>query len=152
MNTIAAIAVALKEAQTQEFAAYAQQVLKNAQVMAEEFLQRGYTLVTGGTDNHMVVVDFRDTDYNGSVAEKTLDKIGISTSKSTVPDDPNPPFRPSGLRVGIQAMTTRGVDEDATRTIVDFMDRALRHKDDEEMLASIHAEVQAFCGQYPLPA
>lgn len=111
MQTIAAIAVALHEAATDEFIHYAQQTLTNAQVMAEEFIARGYQLITGGTDNHMVIVDFSDRDYDGRDAEKALDKIGISTSKSTIPDDPRPPFRPSGLRIGMPAMTTRGVDE-----------------------------------------
>ena len=107
MNSIAAIAVALLEAQTPQFKEYAIQTLKNAQVMAEEFNKRGYKLVTGGTDNHMIVLDFSGTELDGTITEKALDYIGISTSKSTIPDDPNPPFRPSGLRIGTPAMTTR---------------------------------------------
>lgn len=107
MQTIAGIAVALHEAQLDSFRHYAQQTLKNAQVMAQEFLRYGYTLVTGGTDNHMIVIDFTGTKLDGRIAQETLDKIGISTSKSTIPDDPNPPYKPSGLRVGMPAMTTR---------------------------------------------
>lgn len=118
MNTIAAIAVALKEVSTEEFKKYAEQTLKNAQVMAQEFIKNGYQLVTGGTDNHMVIIDFSNKSYKGKEAENALDKIGISTSKSTIPDDPLPPYNPSGLRVGIQAMTTRGIKENDTKTIV----------------------------------
>ena len=109
MNTIAAIAVALWEAQTDKFKEYAIQALKNSKVMAEEFINRWYKLVTWGTDNHMVILDFSNTPIeNGKNAEYILDLVGISTSKSTIPDDPNPPFRPSGLRIGTPAMTTRG--------------------------------------------
>jgi glycine hydroxymethyltransferase len=111
MQTIAAIAVALKEANSDAFRDYAKQSLLNAKAMADEFLKLGYTLVTGGTDNHLVVVDFYHgtniIGLDGTKAEKALDHIGISTSKSTIPDDPNPPFRPSGLRIGTPAMTTR---------------------------------------------
>ena len=134
MNSIAAIAVALKEASTPEFKTYAEQILRNAQVMAEEFLSRGYKLVTGGTDNHMIVIDFSGTSLDGSITEKALEKIGISTSKSTIHDDPNPPFRPSGLRIGTPAMTTRGVKEDDMRKIVHFMDQAFQHATDDAFL------------------
>jgi len=151
MNTIAAIAVALHEAATPEFKEYALQTLKNAKVMAEEFLARGYKLVTGGTDNHMIVVNFEGTELDGSVAEKTLDKVGISCSKSTIPDDPNPPFKPSGLRIGMPAMTTRGVKEAETRQIVAFMDEALKNKDNEEILASIKNQVKEFSKKFPVP-
>lgn len=126
MNTIAAIAVALYEAQQKSFHVYAQTVLDNAQVMAERLLHHGYTLVTGGTDNHMVVVDFSDHEHveHGGVAENVLDIIGISSSKSTIPNDPNPPFRPSGLRLGIQAMTTRGMKGKDVEQLVDLMHEA----------------------------
>ncbi len=157
MNTIAAIAVALGEAESDAFKDYAQQVIKNAKVMAQEFTDRGYHLVTGGTDNHMIVVNFPASEWilaelDGSKAEKTLDHIGISTSKSTIPDDPNPPFRPSGLRIGIPAMTTRGVKEDDVRQIVAFMDDALRHADDMAYLASLKAKVVTWCKAFPVPS
>lgn len=151
MNTISAIAVALWEAQTPEFKEYAKQTLKNAKVMAEELLARWYKLVTWWTENHMVILDFSNTDVeNWSIAEKTLDKIWISTSKSTIPDDPNPPFRPSGLRIGIPAMTTRWVKEEDTRIIVDFMDRALKNKDNEAYLSDLKQEVVKFSRQFPI--
>ena len=151
MNTIAAIAVALHEAQTPAFKAYAEQALKNAQVLATELTALGYKLVTWWTENHMVIVDFSWTDLDGSVAEKTLDKIGISTSKSTIPDDPNPPFRPSGLRIGLPAMTTRGVKEADAKQIVAFMDQALKNKDNEEILAGLRTKVREFCKNFPVP-
>lgn len=151
MNSIAAIAVALLEAQTPEFKAYAVQTLKNAQIMAEEFLKRGYKLVTGGTDNHMIVVDFSGTELDGTITEKALDHIGISTSKSTIPDDPNPPFRPSGLRIGTPAMTTRGVKEDDMRQIVDFMDRAFKNHANPDYLAALQQEVQTMALKFPVP-
>lgn len=151
MNTIAGIAVALWEVQTDNFKEYAKQTLKNAKVMAEEFISRWYKLITWGTDNHMIIVDFSDTDVeNWSIAEKTLDKVGISTSKSTIPDDPNPPFRPSGLRIWIPAMTTRWVKEEETRQIVDFMDRALKNRKDENILKDIRKEVITFCENFPV--
>jgi len=151
MNTIAAIAVALGEAASPEFKAYGEQTIKNAQIMAQEFLSRGYKLVTGGTDNHMIVVDFSGTGLDGAVAEKALDKIGISTSKSTIPDDPNPPFKPSGLRIGMPAMTTRGVKEADTKQIVAFMDDAIKHQDNDEYLAQIKNQVKAFAKKFPVP-
>lgn len=157
MHTIAAIAVALWEAQTPDFLHYAKQTLENAQVMAQEFLKRGYRLITGGTDNHMVVVDFSQTPLkNGKNAESLLDQVGISTSKSMIPDDPNPPFAPSGLRIGIQAMTSRGVDAAGTIEIVELIDRTLQTFEldtvaQDAALKKIKAEVCDFCLQYPLP-
>lgn len=151
MNTICAIAVALHEAETPAFKDYAQQALKNAKILAQEFITAGYKLVTGWTDNHMIIVDFSWTELDGSVAEKTLDKIWISCSKSTIPDDPNPPFKPSGLRIGMPAMTTRGVKEDDTKQIASFMIQALKHKDDEVFLANLKNEVINFCKRFPVP-
>ncbi|MFZ2150483.1 MAG: serine hydroxymethyltransferase [Candidatus Absconditicoccaceae bacterium] len=151
MNTICAIAVALHEASTDEFRTYAKQTLANAQILAQELLSKGYKLVTGGTDNHMVVVDFSGTGLDGRIAEETLDKIGISTSKSTIPDDPNPPFKPSGLRIGMPAMTTRGIKEDGTKQIVQFMDEAFKNKADENKLQEIRSQVKEFCKDFPVP-
>ncbi len=151
MNTIAAIAVALHEAQTPAFKIYAEQALKNAQVLASELTAHGYKLVTGGTDNHMVIVDFSGTEMDWSIAEKTLDKIWISTSKSTIPDDPNPPFRPSGLRIGLPAMTTRGIKEAETKQIVAYMDQALKDTDNEELLAQLRNKIKEIALQFPVP-
>jgi glycine hydroxymethyltransferase len=160
MNTISAIAVALWEAQTDKFKEYATQALKNSKVMAEEFINRWYKLVTWWTDNHMIVVDFSNTPVeNWKNAEHILDLVGISTSKSTIPDDPNPPFRPSGLRIWTPAMTTRWVKEDDIRKIVDFIDRTLQlvplMKGEEggfkQKLESIRQEVIEFTKQFPVP-
>lgn len=156
MNTIAAIAIALQEATTDSFRDYAQQSLKNAQIMAQEFLTLGYKLVTWGTDNHMIVLDFyygkNLSNMDGTKAERVLDKIGISTSKSTIPDDPNPPFRPSGLRIGTPAMTTRGIKEDDMKQIVQFMHKAFTHSDDETVLEKLKEEVRLFSLQFPVPS
>ncbi len=156
MNTISAIAIALKEAWSDTFRDYATQSLRNAQVMAEEFLKLWYHLVTGGTDNHMIVLDFYHgtnlTDIDGTVAEKVLDKIGISTSKSTIPDDPNPPFRPSWLRIGTPAMTTRGVKDNDMRQIVHFMHEAFTHVDDEDYLNNLKEQVKEFSLKFPVPS
>ncbi len=152
MNTIAAIAVALHEAATPAFKAYAEQALKNAQVLASELLALGYKLVTGWTENHMVILDFSGTELDWSVAEKTLDKIWISTSKSTIPDDPNPPFRPSGLRIGLPAMTTRGVKEEEVKQIVEYMDQAFKNKDNEEVLAELRNKVREISLKFPVPS
>ena len=156
MNTIAAIAIALKEASSDTFRDYARQSLRNAQVMAQEFIRLGYHLVTGGTDNHMIVLDFYHgtnlPNFDGTVAEKVLDKIGISTSKSTIPDDPNPPFRPSGLRIGTPAMTTRGVNDEDMKQIVQFMHEAFTHVDDEDYLKNLKEQVKDFSLQFPVPS
>lgn len=155
MHTIAAIAVALGEAQTPAFKAYAEQTLKNAQVLAEEFLKLWYTLVTGGTDNHMIVLDFyhgqNGLDIDGTKAEKALDMVWISTSKSTIPDDPNPPYRPSGLRIWTPAMTTRGVKEDDMKHIVQLMHEALSHASDTNYLADLASRVRDFSLKFPVP-
>ncbi len=159
MNTIAAIAVALWEAQTPEFKQYATQTLKNAKVIAEEFTNRWYKLVTWWTDNHMIIIDFSNTEIeNWKNAEHILDLVWISTSKSTIPDDPNPPFKPSWLRIWIPAMTTRWVKEEDTRKIVDFMDRALQCHSEwneeykKQKLESIRQEVIEFSKKFPVPS
>ena len=156
MNTIAAIAIALKEAWSDTFRDYARQSLHNAQIMAQEFIKLWYHLVTGGTDNHMIVLDFYHgtnlTNFDGTVAEKVLDKIGISTSKSTIPDDPNPPFRPSWLRIGTPAMTTRGVKGEDMKQIVQFMHEAFTHVDDEDYLKNLKEQIKEFSLQFPVPS
>ena len=152
MNTIAWIAVALWEAQTQEFRDYAHQTLINAKVLAEEMLWYWYKLVTWWTDNHMIVMDFSDEVFNWADIEKVLDKVWISTSKSTIPDDPNPPFKPSWLRIGMQAMTTRWVKEDDTKHIARFIHEAIQNRDNEEKLNLINAEVIECCKHFPIPS
>ena len=151
MNTIAGITVALGEVQTPDFQHYAKQTLKNAQMMAQTFLSLGYKLVTGGTDNHMVILDFSQEPFNGAEIENILDQIGISVSKSLIPHDPRPPFRPSGIRIGIAAMTTRGLTEDEVKKIVSFIDRAIHNGENPAALDTLKQEVVAFSKNFPLP-
>jgi glycine hydroxymethyltransferase len=152
MNAIAAIAVALGEAQKPEYKEYATQILANAKRMAEKLMENGVKLVTNGTDNHMMVVDcIKSWNLDGKVVEQVLDKVGITTSKSTVPDDPNPPFKPSGLRLGTPAMTTRGMKEPEVDQLVSFMLEAIQAKDDEAKLKEIKTQVGEFVSKFPVP-
>lgn len=153
MNTIAWIAIALHEAAQPSFHEYAVQTIANAKTMADEFLSLGYSLVTWWTDNHMIVIDFNATSHlsiNWSVAEKYLDAINISTSKSTIPDDPNPPFRPSGLRIWTPAMTTRGFKEKDMKAIVQIMHLAFMSWGDEAILKKLQQDVKTMALQFPL--
>lgn len=152
MNTIAWIAVALHEASQPEFKAYAEQTLVNAKVMAESFLSKWYKLVTWWTDNHMIVVDFSGTWIDGRIAERALDEIGISTSKSTIPDDPNPPFKPSGLRIWTPAMTTRWLKGEQIKQVVDWMDTAFKMHDNPETLVKLMKEVENMSLAFPSPS
>lgn len=151
MNTIAGIAVALWEVQTAGFQHYAKQTLKNAQIMAHSFLNLGYKLVTWWTDNHMIVLDFSAEEFDGAEVEKVLDQVGISVSKSLIPHDPRPPFRPSGVRIGISAMTTRGILEEDVRKMVLFIDKAIRNRGDHTVLTELKKQIQVFTKDFPLP-
>lgn len=151
MNTIAAIGVALGEVQTSNFKDYAKQTLENAKVMAEEFLKRGYKLITWGTENHMIVLDFSQAAFDGGEIEQTLDYVGISVSKSLIPNDPRPAFRPSGVRIGTPAMTTRGVKNDDMIQIVDFIDQTINNRNNHDLLKQIKEEVKNFALRFPLP-
>ena len=151
MNTIAAIGVALQEAQTPAFVDYAKQALENAQIMAQEFLRRWYQLVTWGTENHMIILDFSQEEFDGGEIEQVLDRVGISVSKSLIPNDPRPAFRPSGVRIGTPAMTTRGVKSKDMIQIVDFIDQAIKKRDNPDSLAEIKAQVKDFALKFPLP-
>lgn len=151
MNTIAAIGVALQEAQTPAFVDYAKQALENAQIMAQEFLKRGYKLITWGTENHMIILDFSQEEFDGGEIEEILDHVGISVSKSLIPNDPRPAFRPSGVRIGTPAMTTRGVKSKDMIQIVDFIDQAIKKRDNPDALEEIKAQVKDFALKFPLP-
>ena len=151
MNTIAWIAVALKEASTPEFKEYAKQALENAQILANELLNYWYKLVNWWTENHMIIMDFSKEEYSGWEVEKVLDKVWISTSKSTIPDDPRKPFDPSWLRIWMPAMTTRGVKWEDTKQIASFIHQAIQNRNNEEKLAEIKKEVISFCKRFPLP-
>ncbi len=147
----AAKAVAFGEALKPEFTEYAKQIILNAKAMADEFIKRGYRIVSGGTDNHLMVVDLSNKNSVGKEAEKVWEKIGISVSRSTIPNDPNPPMNPSGVRIGTPAVTTRGFKEDEARLIVEFMDEALINKDNEEKLDQLKEKVKNLCNQFPIP-
>lgn len=153
MHQTAAIAVALGEAQQPEFKTYAAQILKNAKHMANLFMEKGCKLVTNGTDNHLMVMDCVESyGISGNETEAVWDKVGITTSKSTIPDDTNPPYRPSGVRIGTPAMTTRGMKEPEIEKLVDYMMKAVEIREDEAALNTLHEEVKEFCMQYPVPA
>jgi glycine hydroxymethyltransferase len=147
----AAKAVAFGEALKPEFTDYAQQIIKNARTMADEFNQRGYRIISGGTDNHLLVLDLNNKGLVGKEAEKVLEKIGVSVSRSTIPNDPNPPMNPSGIRIGTPAVTTRGMKEEEMKLIVSQIDRAFQDKDDEVKLDAIKGEVKELCAKFPVP-
>ena len=119
--------------------------------MADEFLALGYDLVTGGTDNHMMLLDFSKEEFDGGEVEKVLDKVGISVSKSLVPNDLRPAFAPSGLRIGTPAMTTRGMSQSDARRVVHLIDRAINQRSNSAELAVLRDEVREFAQRFPLP-
>ncbi len=148
----AAIAVALKEAATPAFKTYGQQIVKNAKKLAEKLLAKDYKLVTGGTDNHLLLIDLTNKKISGKEAEKALGLAGITANKNTVPFDPRSPFDPSGLRLGTPALTTRGMKEAEMERVAAWIDQALTHALDDKVLNNIEAEVQAFTKDFPLPS
>ena len=147
----AAKAVAFGEALQDDFKEYAKQVIKNAKVLAQEFINKGYRVMSGGTDNHLMVVDMTSQDISGRDAESVLEQVGISVSRSTIPNDPNPPMNPSGVRFGTAAITTRGMKEEEMRLIGNFIDAAIHHKDEPEVLDRIRQEVKNLCLDFPTP-
>ncbi|MBR2443616.1 MAG: serine hydroxymethyltransferase [Rikenellaceae bacterium] len=151
-HVIAAKAVAFGEALEPSYKEYQMQVKKNAAAMAEAFIKRGYKIVSGGTDNHLVLVDLRTKfpDLTGKVAEKVLVAADITTNKNMVPFDSRSPFQTSGLRFGAPAITTRGLKEDQMDKIVELIDRVLADHENEENIAAVRAEVNAMMAQYPL--
>jgi len=149
-QTIAAKAVAFKEAQTTEFKKYAKQVVLNAKTMTESFLKLDYKIISGGTDNHLFVIDLRNKNISGLEAEQILEKIGISVSRSTIPNDPAPPFKPSGIRIGTPAVTTRGFKEKEIKKIVEFIDLAFKNKNEEKTLKEIKNKVKILCKKFPI--
>ncbi|MBD3646481.1 MAG: serine hydroxymethyltransferase, partial [Pseudomonadales bacterium] len=152
MNAIAAIAVTLLKAQTDEFRQYASQVLKNSKTLAKSLMDQQVSLITGGTDNHMMVIDtVKSFGIDGKVAEETLDKVAITTNKQIIPDDPNPPLKPSGIRLGTPAATTRGMDEEDMKRLADWMVTCLKDPGNEESCKKILDEVQEFCNRFPVP-
>lgn len=151
-HIIAAKAVAFKEALQNDFKEYAKQVIKNAKTLAGEFINMGYRVISGGTDNHLMVVDMTSKGLSGKDAEIILDKVGISVSRSTIPNDPNPPMNPSGVRFGTPAITTRGMREEEIKKIAVWINSAIEHKDEPEILEKIKEQVKEMCLEYPIPS
>jgi len=152
MNTIAGIAITLGKALQPEFREYGAQVLRNAKVLAAALIEGGASLVTGGTDNHMMVLDtVKSHGIDGRVAEETLDRIAITTNKQIIPDDPNPPLRPSGIRIGTPAATSRGMNEEDMVKLGGWITRALAEREDEGAISALRREVEAFCRGFPVP-
>ncbi len=152
MNAIAGIAVTLKLAAEPAFKAYASQVVRNARALADELLKHGCTLITGGTENHLIVIDtVRSFEIDGRIAETALDLAGLTVNKQVIPDDPRPPLKPSGIRLGTPALTTRGMKEAEMKQVAAWMIAALRAPTDETKLRDLHGEVRALCARFPVP-
>ena len=149
-HVIAAKAVAFGEILTDDFTRYVTQVKVNAQAMAKAFTDKGYQIISGGTDNHLMLIDLRNKNLTGKKAQETLDKAHITLNKNAVPFDDKSPFVTSGIRVGVPAITTRGMKEADMQTVVDFIDRVLMNTDDEKIIASVKQEVSSFMKSFPL--
>ncbi len=150
MHVIAAKAVAFGEAQKPAFKVYSQQVLDNAQAMAARFLARGFDLVSGGTDNHLLLIDLSETDLTGRDAEEALARVSITVNKNTVPGEKRSPMVTSGVRIGTPAMTTRGMDVEAAARVADWMCDVMRAPTDDAVVERVHAEVAAYCADHPV--
>ncbi len=150
MHVIAAKAVAFKEALAPEFKIYQQQILKNAKALSESLLKRGFRLVSGGTDNHLMLIDLRDTELTGKVAQETLDVARITVNKNAIPFDTRSPFVTSGVRIGTPAVTSRGMKEAEMETVADLIFRALQKVGDEKALTAIGDEVRTLCQRFPI--
>ena len=150
MHIIAAKAVAFKEALSDEFKVYQQQVVKNAAVLADELTQKGFRIVSGGTDNHLMLVDLRSKNITGKEAQFLLDDIGITANRNTIPFEPLSPFVTSGIRLGTPALTTRGLKEDDIRQVADIIAKVIDNRDDEAVIAQAKAEVADICKRFPL--
>jgi glycine hydroxymethyltransferase len=149
-HVIAGKAVAFHEALQPSFTAYCHQVVNNAQVLAHALMARGYHVVSGGTENHLMLVDLRNKGLTGKVAEKVLDAAGITVNKNTVPKETQSPFVTSGIRIGTPAVTTRGMGAEAMQEIAVLIDRVLSNPDDSDTIAAVKADVKALADRFPL--
>ena len=147
-NNIAAVAVCLKEASAQAFKKYGRQIVKNAKVLAKELLKYDFNLVTGGTDNHLILIDLRNKNISGKQAQNWLEKAGITVNKNSIPFDPNPPFNPSGIRLGTPAITTRGMKEKEMQKIAFWISEVISNL---KSVTKIRKEVKKLCKRFPLP-
>jgi glycine hydroxymethyltransferase len=151
MHTLTAIAVALAEADTPEFVAYARQIVKNAKALAEKLLEYGFNLVSGGTDNHLILIDLRNKGIPGKKLAKALDRARIVSNYNTIPGDQAPPFNPSGLRLGTPAITTRGFKEPEAQQVAAFISKVAENIDNESVIEQVGKEVLLLCSQFPVP-
>jgi glycine hydroxymethyltransferase len=149
-NMTAAKAVAFKEALSDDFKVYAKQVISNAQSLAKEFISLGYNIVSGGTDNHMFILDLSSKDVGGKEAERALEYVGISVSRSTIPNDPRPPFNPSGLRLGTPAITTRGMKEEDMKKLAELINKTISNIENQDKLDNFKEEVRKIAQSFPL--
>ena len=147
---IAAKAVALKEALQPGFKAYAEQIVKNCHALSNELVKTGFNLVSGGSDNHLILIDVRNKGLTGKAAEKVLDTVHITVNKNTVPNETESPFVTSGIRLGTAALTTRGMKEEEMRVIAQVMADALSNPDDEAVIADCNKRIAALCKAFPL--
>ncbi|MBP2681896.1 MAG: glyA, partial [Candidatus Krumholzibacteriota bacterium] len=152
MHAIAAKAVCFKEAMSEEFKAYQRQVVANAKALAKRLIDRGFDVVTGGTDTHLFLVDLTSKGLSGKKAEKALEAAGITVNKNTVPFDEKSPFVTSGIRVGTPALTTRGMKEPEMERIADLMTRVLENNEDEAVIQAVRKETRVLCDAFPLYA
>lgn len=150
MHIIAAKAIAFGEALDPSFKIYAQNIINNAKTMANAFLDKGYKLISGGTDTHVVLIDLTNKQVSGKIAEKTLEKAGITVNKNMIPFDTKSPFITSGIRVGTPAITTRGMGYDEMKIIVDLIDKVITNIDDQNLIDDINQSVQELCKSFPL--
>ena len=150
MHVIAAKAVAFKEALSDEFKVYQQQVLDNAKALADELVKKGFRIVSGGTDNHLMLVDLRSKNITGKEAQFLLDEIGITANRNTIPFEPLSPFVTSGIRLGTPALTTRGLKEEDIREVADIIADVIENREDSAVLEAAKAKVQAICKKFPL--
>ena len=150
MHVIAAKAVAFKEALSDEFKVYQQQVLDNAKALADELVKKGFRIVSSGTDNHLMLVDLRSKNITGKEAQFLLDEIGITANRNTIPFEPLSPFVTSGIRLGTPALTTRGLKEDDIREVADIIADVIENREDGAVIETAKAKVQAICKKFPL--
>lgn len=151
LHTITGVAVAMKEADTPEFVAYAKQIVKNAKALAEKLLAYDFNLVSGGTDTHLILIDLRNKNVPGRKLAKALDRANIVTNCNSIPDDPAPPYNPSGLRIGTPAITTRGMKEAQMGQIATFIKTVSENIDNESVIEEIRKEALLLCSQFPVP-
>ena len=149
-HIIAAKAVAFGEILSDDFKKYGKQVIANAQAMAKAFVAKDYNLISDGTDNHLMLIDLRNKNLTGKKAQETLDRANITLNKNAVPFDDKSPFVTSGIRVGVPAVTTRGLKEEHMSVVVDFIDKVLMNADDEVVVNAVQTEVKAMMEQFPL--